>query len=127
MKNQINTVEIEMLKRYSDAWNEHDIKKIMLYMTEDCIFRSGGGEQSYGTQHQGQAEVSERFESIWVQFPDVCFKNARHFTQGDRGCSEWTFMATSPDGDKLAIDGCDIFTFRGGKIAVKNTFLKNRK
>ena len=127
MNNQINTVEIEMLKRYSDAWNEHNIKKIMLYMTEDCIFRSGGGEQSCGTQHQGQAEVSERFESIWVQFPDVCFKNPRHFIQGDRGCSEWTLMATDPDGDKLAIDGCDIFTFRGGKIAVKNTFLKNQK
>ena len=30
MNNQTNTVEIEMLKRYSDAWNEHNIKKIDL-------------------------------------------------------------------------------------------------
>jgi ketosteroid isomerase-like protein len=127
MNNQKNTADTEMLKRYSDAWNEHDIEKIMLYMTEDCIFRTGGGEQSYGTLYQGQAEVRKRFESIWSQFPDVCFKNTRHFLQGDRGCSEWTFRATGPDGNKLEIEGCDIFTFREGKIAVKNTFLKNRK
>ena len=46
MNNQKNTADTEMLKRYSDAWNEHDIEKIMLYMTEDCIFRTGGGNKA---------------------------------------------------------------------------------
>ena len=115
------------LKQYSDAWNEHDIEKIMSYMTEDCIFRTGGGKQSYGTQYQGQAEVRKRFESIWEEFPDVSFINTRHFIEGDRACSEWTFVATTTDGRRLKIDGCDLFTFRKGKIALKNTFLKHCK
>ena len=45
----------------------------------------------------------------------------------DRGCSEWTFTATRPDGSNIEIDGCDLFTFEAGKIRVKNSFVKNRR
>jgi ketosteroid isomerase-like protein len=120
-------MNIEILERYSDAWNEHDIEKIMLHMTEDCIFRTGGGAERYGAQYQGQAEVRARFESVWKEFPDVRFLNLTHFTEGNRGCSEWTFVATASHGNKLEIDGCDLFTFSEGKILLKNTFLKSRK
>jgi len=118
---------IEILERYSDAWNEHDIEKIMLHMAENCIFLTGGGAERYGGQYQGQVAVSERFELVWKEFPDVHFTNLSHFLEGNRGCSEWTFVATSSNGNKVEIDGCDLFTFRGDKIAIKNTFLKNRK
>ena len=26
----------------------------------------------------------------------------------------------------VEVDGCDLFTFRGGKIALKSSYLKNR-
>ena len=29
------------------------------------------------------------------------------------------------DGSRAEVDGCDLFTFRNGKIAVKNSFRKN--
>jgi ketosteroid isomerase-like protein len=45
---------------------------------------------------------------------------------GDRGVSEWTFTGTSKDGTRVEVSGCDLFTFRNGKIAVKNSFRKNR-
>ena len=31
-----------------------------------------------------------------------------------------------PDGSQAEVDGCDPFPFRNGKIAVKNSFRKNR-
>lgn len=31
------------LQAYSDAWNAHDIDKIMAFMTEDCVFEPGCG------------------------------------------------------------------------------------
>ena len=34
------------LEDYSNAWNEHDIDKVMEFMTEDCIFETGGGTES---------------------------------------------------------------------------------
>ena len=52
--------------------------------------------------------------------------DAKHFVSGDRGLSEWLFTATSTDGKKIEVTGCDVFTFKGDKIAVKNSYLKNR-
>ena len=43
----MNTKDLE---DYSDAWNAHDIDKIMEYMTDDCIFETGGGSEKYGTR-----------------------------------------------------------------------------
>ena len=38
---------------------------------------------------------------------------------------EVTFCGTDAgDGEKLKVDGCDVFTFRNGLIAVKNTHMK---
>jgi len=114
------------LEAFSRAWNDHDIDALMSYMTDDCVFFSGGGADAYGSRYEGLREVRERFESVWKDLPDVSFENARHFVSGNRGCSEWTLVATRPDGSKLEVDGCDLFEFEGNLISVKNTFLKNR-
>jgi hypothetical protein len=54
------------------------------------------------------------------------FGDARHFVAGDRGVSEWLFTGTTPDGKCIEVKGCDVFTFRNGKIAVKESYFKNR-
>ena len=45
---------------------------------------------------------------------------------GDRGVSEWLFTGTTSDGKKIEVNGYDVFTFRNGKIAVKDSYFKNR-
>ena len=50
----------------------------------------------------------------------------RHFVAGDRAVSEWTFTGTMKDGMKVEVNGCDIFTLQGGKIALKNSYRKQR-
>jgi ketosteroid isomerase-like protein len=56
----------------------------------------------------------------------VRFGAARHFVSGDRGLSEWLVTGTASDGRKVEVNGCDLFTFRGGKIALKSSFFENR-
>ena len=120
-------VTLNDLERFIDAWNDHDIETLMSYMDEDCLFLTGGGKGPSGAKFEGPAAVRERFERVWKDLPDVAFINARHFLSGDRGCSEWTLVATRPDGSKVELDGCDLFTFNGNKIRIKNTFLKQRE
>lgn len=115
------------LEDYSNAWNEHDIDKIMGFMTEDCVFETGGGAEKFGTRYEGYETVRERFIEVWTDFPDVKFKNAIHFSQGNYGCSEWTFVGTSKNGAKIELDGCDLFTFENGKIKSKRSYVKNRQ
>jgi len=56
---------------------------------------------------------------------EIRFGKAHHSTCGDRGVSEWVFTGTL-NGQRIEVSGCDIFTFRGGKIAVKSAFRNNR-
>lgn len=118
---------VAFLEAYADAWNAHDIDRIMAAMTEDCVFETGGGKDPWGTRHEGADSVRARFCEVWETLPDVRFDDARHFVSGDRGCSEWVFRGTRADGTPVEMAGCDLFTFRGGKIWIKSSYLKNRR
>ena len=118
---------VQMLEQFADAWNRHDIDAIMAMMTPDCVFMTGGGPEVVGARYDGAEAVRERFIEVWTQVPDVRFENARHFVSGDRGVSQWTFTGHRTDGKRVEMAGLDLFTFRGDRIAVKDSYLKNRR
>lgn len=122
-----DTPTVALLESYGKAWNDHDIDRIMAAMTDDCVFVTGGGTSPWGTRHEGAADVRARCEEVWREIPDVRFDDARHFVSGDRGCSEWTLRGTRTDSTAVEIAGCDLFTFRGGKIWIKDSYLKIRR
>ncbi|MBS0325535.1 MAG: nuclear transport factor 2 family protein [Proteobacteria bacterium] len=119
-------VTTELLQAFTDAWNRHDIDALMSFMTDDCVFEAVAGPDASGTRHEGREAVRKAFAQAWESFPDAHWGNGRHFVAGDRGVSEWTFSGTAHDGSRVVANGCDVFTFRGGKIAVKNAFRKAR-
>jgi steroid delta-isomerase-like uncharacterized protein len=119
-------VTTETLQAFADAWNRHDVDVLMSFMTDDCVFEASAGPESWGTRSQGREAVRAAFAGVWATFPDAHWGNARHFVSGDRGVSEWTFTGTQRDGTRVEVQGCDLFIFRDGKIAVKNSFRKNR-
>jgi len=120
-------VTVADLQAFADAWNSHDVEALMGFMTEvDCVFESSAGPEACGTSHIGREAVRAAFSDVWKTFPDAQWLYPRHFVCGDRGVSEWTFKGTRPDGSRVEVNGCDVFTFREGKIAVKNSYRKNR-
>jgi ketosteroid isomerase-like protein len=114
-----------LLEAFADAWNRHDVDALMSMMTEDGIFEASAGNDVNGERHEGQ-RVRAAYEAVFAQYPDAHWANARHYVKGNRGVSEWTFTGTLSDGRRVEVTGCDLFTFRNGKIAVKNSFRKNR-
>lgn len=116
---------VEMLERFGEAWNRHDVETIMSYMDAGCVFETTAGREPCGTRYEGRERVRQAFERVFAMFPDARFGDARHFVAGDRGLSEWRFTGTR-DGVKLEVDGCDVFTFRNGRIAVKSSYFKQR-
>jgi steroid delta-isomerase-like uncharacterized protein len=121
-----NLVTVQMLAAFSDAWNRHDVDALMTFMTDDCVFETAAGPDAWGTRHVGKTAVRTAFEAAWKQFPDAQWRNGTHFVAGDRGVSEWLFTGTAGDGTRIEANGVDVFTFRDGKIAVKNVFRKDR-
>jgi ketosteroid isomerase-like protein len=118
-------VTVQMLATFGDAWNRHDVDTIMSFMADPCVFETTAGREPCGTRYEGRERVRQAFARVFEMFPDARFGDARHFVAGDRGLSEWRFTGTR-DGVKVEVDGCDVFTFRDGKIAVKSSFFKQR-
>jgi ketosteroid isomerase-like protein len=120
------TVTKDFLQSFVDAFNAHDVQAIMWHMTDDCVFQASAGPDTDGEKFTGQDEVKKAFEDVFATFPDAHWGNARHFLFEDRGLSEWIFTGTRKDGTRVEVTGCDLFTFRNGKIAIKNSYRKNR-
>jgi len=121
-----NKITVDFLQSFADAFNAHDIKTIMSHMTDDCVFEASAGPDADGQRFVGQEQVKKAFEDVFATFPDAHWGNPRHFISEDRGFTEWTFTGTKKDGTKLEVTGCDLFTFKDGKIAIKNSYRKNR-
>jgi ketosteroid isomerase-like protein len=119
-------VTLALLDAFADAWNRHDTDAILSMMTDDCVFEASRGPDVKGTIYTGQGEVRRGIEEVFTTFADARWNGSRHFIAGDRGVSEWVFAATGPDGARVEVQGCDVFTFRDGKIAVKNSYRKQR-
>ncbi|MDR6539037.1 nuclear transport factor 2 family protein [Variovorax soli] len=119
-------VTIATLEAFSEAWNRHDIEALMGFMHEDCVFQTAAGPDACGTRHSGAAAVRKAFAAAWETVPDAQWRNGRHFVAGDFGTSQWTFTGTAADGSRIETDGIDVFSFKDGKIALKNVFRKAR-
>jgi ketosteroid isomerase-like protein len=126
MRNNESESRLAVLVAFADAWNRHDIDAIMALMTTDCVFEASAGPDVCGTRSVGSHEVRAAFLEVWTTFPDAQWKDARHALCGDLGLSEWTFCGTRADGARVEVNGCDVLTFHGDKIALKNSYRKNR-
>ena len=126
MPDFVDGATLEFLQAFADAFNRHDVDAIMTFMTEDCIFEASAGPDVCGARYAGREAVRAAFTDVWTTFADAAWIDARHFMCGERGVSEWTFTGTRADGTRVEVNGCDLFTFRDGKIALKNSYRKNR-
>jgi dienelactone hydrolase len=120
-------VDVDRLEAFAQAWTRHDIDALMSFMADDCAFHASAGPDASGTRYIGREAVRAGFVKAWTDFPDAQWTRARHFVQGARGVSEWTFVGTrASDGQRVEVDGCDLFTFQGDKIRVKDSWRKMR-
>jgi steroid delta-isomerase-like uncharacterized protein len=117
---------LTLLDRFADAWNRHDIDSLMSMMTDDCVFEASAGPEVNGQRSEGRQTVRAAYAAVFETFHDAHWANTRHLVAGNRGVSEWTFTGTHNDGKRVEVNGCDLFTFRDGKIAIKNSYRKNR-
>jgi ketosteroid isomerase-like protein len=116
----------ELERFFDEGWNRHDVERLMTFMADDCVFESATGPDAWGARHAGPERVRAAFARVFAVFPDARFRDTRHLVAGDRGVSEWRFRGTGLDGRVVEVDGCDLFVFRAGKIAVKRSFFKTR-
>ncbi len=121
-----STVNVTFLQDFAAAWNRHDIDALMGFMAPDCAFHAAAGPDLMGRSFIGRDAVREGFEQAWKTFPDAAWLDGEYFVSGDRGVAECTFRGTKADGSRTEARMVDVFTFRDGKIAIKNAYRKDR-
>ncbi|MGB7302053.1 MAG: nuclear transport factor 2 family protein [Burkholderiaceae bacterium] len=120
-----DTVTHDFLDAFAQAWNRHDASGIASMMTPDAVMQLSFGPTKAGITYTGHDEIIAGANFVFAQMPDVQWLEPHHVIAGDRGISQWVLVATGPDGQRIETNGCDVFTFRGGLIAVKDTYRKN--
>ena len=119
---------IEMLRSICAAFDRHDLDAIMAHFAHDAVFESPRGSERWGTRVQGKVDVRAAFAQRFAGIPDVRYQEDEHFVDGERGASEWTLSGTAPDGQRIEVRGCDLWTFGAdGRIVRKDSFWKIRE
>ncbi|PLS23623.1 nuclear transport factor 2 family protein [Neptunicoccus cionae] len=121
----LNHPNLRALHSLFEAFNNHDIDGVMHHFTPEAIFDTASGPTSSGTRVMGKENIRKVFSDTFERFSDSQWEILFHKNLGDnRAVSNWIYTATDPNGDKVALEGVDIFVFENGQIVHKNVFRK---
>ncbi len=114
------------LQSLCDAFNAHDLNRIMSHFADDSVLEMPRGAQRWGARFEGKASVRAALATRFEGLPDVHYANARHFADeaAQTGMSKWTLTGTTRDGRRIEANGCDFYTFRGGQVVAKDSYWK---
>jgi ketosteroid isomerase-like protein len=118
------TVTTDTLEAITDAFNRHDVDGVMAFFADDAVFETPKGPDPWGRRLVGSEQVREGVAARFAGIPDVHYGNASHWLSGDRGVSEWTLTGTTDDGEHVQFRGCDLWTFRDGRVVRKDSYWK---
>jgi len=115
---------MQLLEGLADAFNSHDIDRVMSFFHSNCSLDMPRGSEPHGTRYVGIAEVRRGLETRFSSTPDVHYGEIEHFVDGNLGISKWLLTGTRRDGHRIRVRGCDFYTFQDGKVVRKDSYWK---
>ena len=115
-----------ILKGLCDAFNAHDLDRIMAHFSDDCVLEMPRGASPWGTRLEGRSQVRRALASRFEGLPDVHYGSEEHFVDeaAEAGISKWILTGTTREGKRIEVCGCDFYTFRDGKVVRKDSYWK---
>jgi ketosteroid isomerase-like protein len=113
---------MEVLEAVVDAFNDHDLERIMEFFADDCVLEMPRGPSPFGARYVGKDNVRQGLAGRFAGLPNVHYGNPSHFVDGNTGITKWTVTGTTPAGVQVEANGCDFYTFRDGKITKKDSY-----
>jgi ketosteroid isomerase-like protein len=113
---------LAVVTRFNEAFNAHDVARIMASMTEDCVFENTRPAPD-GERFEGQTAVRQVWEALFVRSPKARFETEEMFACGDRCVVRWIYHFER-QGTKGHVRGVDVFRVRDGMVAEKLSYVK---
>lgn len=114
---------VQVVIRFNEALNAHDVDAMMRLMTDDCLFENTAPAPD-GARYQGQAAV----RAFWDDF--FCTAQGQHieleeiFAWEERCVMRWRYQWRAGAGNPGHIRGVDLYKLENGKIAEKLSYVK---
>ncbi len=113
----------EIVDRFNERFNAHDIEGFMALMTDDCVFENTFPPPD-GERYEGQPAVRAFWEQFFEGNPTAHFKAEDSFATDDRCTVRWRYTWRQEDGSEGHVRGVDVFRIRDGRIAEKLAYVK---
>jgi len=113
------------LRALVEAFNAHELDRIMGFFADDCVLETPRGSEPWGTRYTGHEEVRRALADRFAGIPDVHYGDDEHWMCGEHAVSTWLLTGTSTSGEQVRVRGCDLFDLAGdGKIRRKHSYWK---
>lgn len=107
----MKTAEEELIERYFDAFNRHDLDDVMA-----CFHDAAVLVDTQGKQVQGHGGVRRRYEEDFALMPDAHCDLRMVTGRDSRGVAESLFRGTMLNGGPVRAVGTEVMEFADGKI-----------
>jgi ketosteroid isomerase-like protein len=111
------------VRRFSEAFDRHDVDGVMAAMSEDCVFENTWPAPD-GERHVGRAAVRRFWERFFDETPSAAFETEEIFAAGSRCVARWVYRWRTADGSRGHVRGVDIFRVRDGRVVEKLSYVK---
>jgi steroid delta-isomerase-like uncharacterized protein len=120
----------DLIDRYNDAWNAHDVETILSMHTDDSVFEN----HVTGDVNVGKEAIGRAIGGIFSVFPDLSFEGRRQYVRENLVVQEWTARGThlgkmtragievEPTGRPVEYRGMDVIPIREGLVARKDVY-----
>jgi ketosteroid isomerase-like protein len=120
MEDSETRTTLEVVRRFNDAFNRHDVDGVMALMTDTCVFENTFPAPD-GERYEGHAAVRAFWERFFASTPQALFETEEEFAAGDRAVVRWVFRWDDRGGH---VRGVDVMKVRDGKVAEKLAYVK---
>jgi len=97
-----------------EAWNSHDVERILTFYTDDILFEDVALEQI----KVGKRDFRQSLQEFFATFSDIHIEIKSFIDGEDIAGGEWVMTGVRTDtGKSFSIRGVSVSEFREGKIA----------
>ncbi|CAN7308582.1 nuclear transport factor 2 family protein [Mesorhizobium caraganae] len=69
------------LTELGDAFNAHDLDRIMAFFADDCVLEMPRGSNPWGSRFEGKRSVRDALATRFEGLPDVHYGDGDHFVE----------------------------------------------
>ena len=120
MTDDLARATLDVVQRFNEAFNRHDVDGVMALMTVDCVFENTLPAPD-GERLTGAAAVRAFWGRFFAATPNARFEAEEIFASGDRCVVRWIFHWDDRGGH---VRGVDVMRVRDGRVAEKLSYVK---